>query len=298
MSYGEFTMGTDPEFFVVDGAGFKSAIPLIKGTKESPTILANGAGLQTDNVALEFASPVANSMVGFLASIRGSLGLIHKELPRGYGISSKSAASFSPKELTHRGSRKFGCDPDYNAWTDRVNPIPQLPHPLFRSCGGHVHVGYVDRSNHSFLKTDNGRKSFIRTLDATLGIISVIVDNTKESIMRRVIYGKAGAYRPTEYGIEYRVLSNFWLKNPKLAIMVYRIVDDTLRLMRSDQAKYLISNIGSATIQDVINGGNVEDAKEIYKSTIAHYIHSDTEVAIDKALKVRGVNINRAWGIK
>ena len=36
------------------------------------------------------------------------------------------------------------------------------------------------------------------------------------------MYGKAGAFRPKTYGVEYRTLSNAWLFSKKLQSFVYR----------------------------------------------------------------------------
>ncbi len=58
----------------------------------------------------------------------------------------------------------------------------------------------------------------VKQLDYFLGIPSLLLDKDEE---RRHLYGKAGAFRPKPYGVEYRVLSNFWLKSPELMRWVY-----------------------------------------------------------------------------
>jgi hypothetical protein len=297
-SYGAFTIGTDPEFFLTKGAMFKSAIPLIKGTKDAPIILQNGAGLQHDNVALEFASPVSDTLVDFLKSIRDSLGLIGKQLPKGYGISTKASASFPRAELFAKGSDAFGCSPDYNAWTRSENSRPELPHPRFRSCGGHIHIGYIRGSGNDFLHTPEGRVNIVKTLDASLGIISVMIDNSKDAVDRRLLYGKAGCHRPTEYGVEYRVLSNFWLKSPKFAVVVFNVVEDCLRLVRSCRFEYLIKKIGESSVQDIINGNMVEEASNMYRNYIVNFLTKGTKESIKNLPSITSGNINSSWGIK
>jgi len=54
--------------------------------------------------------------------------------------------------------------------------------------------------------------------DAYMGVPSVLVD---DDTRRAELYGKAGAFRPTSYGAEYRVLSNWWLKSPNWVRWVY-----------------------------------------------------------------------------
>ena len=57
-------------------------------------------------------------------------------------------------------------------------------------------------------------------MDATLGLASLLFDpDTK----RRSLYGKAGAFRPKSYGVEYRVLSNRWIKGIPLMRYVYNL---------------------------------------------------------------------------
>ena len=48
-----------------------------------------------------------------------------------------------------------------------------------------------------------------KQLDFYNGLYGVITDEDDE---RKLLYGRAGAFRPKPYGIEYRVLSNFWLE--------------------------------------------------------------------------------------
>ena len=49
-------------------------------------------------------------------------------------------------------------------------------------------------------------------MDYTLGLDSLLLDSDTR---RRSMYGRAGSFRFKEYGIEYRTLSNFWIKNNK-----------------------------------------------------------------------------------
>ena len=66
-------------------------------------------------------------------------------------------------------------------------------------------------------------------LDVYLGLDSLTYDKDVE---RRELYGKAGAFRPKEYGVEYRVLSNAWLISPLLMGRVYDITVLTTDIYR------------------------------------------------------------------
>jgi len=55
--------------------------------------------------------------------------------------------------------------------------------------------------------------------DYLLGVWSVLHDT---DMRRRELYGAAGAYRPKKYGVEYRTMSNFWLRSPQLMREVHK----------------------------------------------------------------------------
>jgi hypothetical protein len=63
----------------------------------------------------------------------------------------------------------------------------------------------------------------VKRLDAVLGVVSVGLFQKYDDPRRRHLYGKAGEYRLTKYGIEYRVLSNAWLVHPALHMFVYEM---------------------------------------------------------------------------
>jgi hypothetical protein len=69
---------------------------------------------------------------------------------------------------------------------------------------------------------------------------------------RRQLYGKAGAYRPKPYGMEYRVLSNVWLKNKSLQRWVYR---NTMRAIKELQYGNLVFRWWDH-LEYMINSGN------------------------------------------
>jgi len=72
----------------------------------------------------------------------------------------------------------------------------------------------------STAKTLQAPDRLIPILDILLGNTCVLIDRDNLASERRRIYGKAGDYRLTPYGIEYRTLSNFWLKSYQLMSLV------------------------------------------------------------------------------
>ena len=258
-----FTIGADPEFILTRGEQICSAIGIVRGSKDEPYVLGNGAGLQTDNVAVEFATPVCNTVDEFVSSINVTLGLIKRELPIGYGLKAQPSAVFPVEELQHPQALEFGCTPDYNCWTNTMNPSPQSDNPALRSFGGHVHIGYVDGSEYRFLLSRVGKVITTRMCDIFLGVPSVLLDNSNEAQQRRELYGKAGSYRPTSYGVEYRVLSNFWTTNETLIKFVYHSVNDLLSHIQTRVARKLLNKFDGEFIQHVINTSSGDKAKEV-----------------------------------
>ena len=73
--------------------------------------------------------------------------------------------------------------------------------------------------------------------------------------MRKKLYGKAGAYRPKPYGLEYRSLSNFWVFDDKLIRWVWR---NTERALHAGDVSHEMDRILEA-----VNNGNKDVAKAL-----------------------------------
>lgn len=238
------SIGADPELFVVDmnSRRFISSVGKFGGTKDTPKPIGQNCFIQEDNVAVEFNIPPSKSKEEFLKSINYSLETIAqraKELDLVVDLS--ATAVFDNGELLSDQAKVFGCDPDFNAWTQTKNPAPRAKNKNLRSAGGHVHVGCKDF----------GGFEIARTLDLFLGIPSVILDPNNE---RRELYGKAGACREKPYGVEYRVLSNFWLKAPKFQEWVYTRTHEAIEFLQTgNQLNFDDGQI----IQEAINTSNM-----------------------------------------
>ena len=179
-----FSVGCDPEIFVTDGIMARSVIGKVGGTKEVPMPLPIGEGfaVQEDNVALEFNVPPSNSAEEFIKTVRSATEFLESNIcaVNGWKFDKRSAISFAMEELDDPRAFVFGCDPDYNAWTGKVNPRPTAEDRALRSAGGHVHIGC------SHLKV-NARR-VIQACDLFLGVPSVLLD---DGVLRKQLYGKA-----------------------------------------------------------------------------------------------------------
>jgi len=217
-------LGSDPEMFLVNQQGKFIAINgFINAGKENPMQIPDmppGFTLQEDNVALEYGIPPAATSQEFIAHIQSVMDASKRWLPADVSFSKISCTIFEDDQLQHPMSRVFGCEPDYCAYTRKPNPKPRPSHRGMRSAGGHIHV-----------ETEASKLSVVKAMDKFLGVPSVLMDDGKE---RKKLYGKAGAFRPKAYGVEYRTLSNFWVFEPKLIDWVWRNTERALNNLHDD----------------------------------------------------------------
>jgi hypothetical protein len=273
------TIGTDPEFFIKrkETGKYVNAETMFPGTKDEPHMMNSGAGLQTDNVAVEFASPVASDGVDLVVKLRATFNELFGMIPADMILDTTPSAIFDDDQLQTDHAQLFGCSPSYDAWELKENDAPFADKTNMRSIGGHIHVGMVDGDGNDFLDTPYGKVDTVRTMDAFHGIISVYLDNSKESVNRRTLYGSAGEHRPTSYGVEYRTLSAFWLKSPDLVMLIDSLTQDVLALVSSEKHTEVIDEIGDKNIQSIINEGKVAEAKTVMDDILMKYMSEDSK---------------------
>jgi len=205
-----FTFGCDPEVFIKKNGKAASAYGLLPGNKKNPHKTPGGA-IQVDGMAAEFnIDPVPmHDFELFNYRVVQQMREIRDRLP-GYNLNVSPVQDFDPEFLASQpeAATELGCDPDFNAYTLAPNPRPDGEVP-FRTGSGHVHIGWgadipVDNEEHVEICAN-----FVKILDMTLGLFMTVIDDEPR---RRDLYGKAGAFRPKPYGVEYRTPSNVWIK--------------------------------------------------------------------------------------
>lgn len=307
MSERKITIGSDPEYFIRNKANgnLVSAIPFIKGDKRHPAPLPSGGNVQSDNVAVEFATVPAKSTADFIANLKITLAETIQELPTGHELAVLPSANFHPMELTDPKAQEFGCDPDYCAWELKENDAPVGSDPTFRSCGGHIHIGCLDLAGNvthddaTFLLDDMGKIYMVRGMDLFHGIISTILDNSDAAIERRKLYGKAGSHRPTPYGVEYRALSNYWTKSPMSSMLMSSLADVVVDLIVAGKLENVIEEVGAEDIQRIINTGNVPDANSVLNKVLVNYLNEDSKFYLEECITKldKEDSIEKAWEI-
>src|SRR5688572_19752976 len=109
-------VGTDPEFMLRDKSGnLKSAIGVVKGTKENKVDLGGGSKAFPDNVNCEVNIPPGNSAAQLVENIRNCLYRLSKVVAP-YTITLTASAEYPKKECEHPDAKVFGCEPEFDAY--------------------------------------------------------------------------------------------------------------------------------------------------------------------------------------
>lgn len=215
----DILIGADPELFVKKNGVYVSGHNLIEGTKDKPFKVPFGA-VQVDGMALEFNIDPASTQEEFLHNIKSVKKTLKKMVPD-YELVALPVADFDPEYFANEvppEAKVLGCDPDYNAWTGKINEPPKADAP-FRTASGHIHIGWTEGADVNDPYHFSDCMTLVRQLDYTLGMYSLLWDKDNR---RRNLYGQAGAFRPKPYGVEYRVMSNMWLNSEALIKWVFR----------------------------------------------------------------------------
>jgi hypothetical protein len=244
-------IGADPEVFVVRNGVFISGHGLVPGDKYDPHPVGRGA-VQVDGTALEFNIDPAENEEEFEYNISTVFGQLKGMVPKDCMLVTAPVARYSSEEwdMIPPYAKRLGCEPDYNAWTGEKNPTPNSD-VKFRTASGHIHIGFTkDKDPFSDQHMDECC-TIVKQLDYYLGLMSLAwdPDNT-----RRELYGQAGAFRPKPYGVEYRVLSNAWLKSSSLTKWIFR---QTVRAMHDLYKENELSlKFGEFPITPILSGDN------------------------------------------
>ena len=251
-----YTIGADPELFIINTKTRKvvSSVGLIPGEKGNPFVaddMPSGFGLETDNILAEFNIPPVTTQEAFINNIEYMKQYIDKfvkEINPDYGILCAASRMVDKSQLRSKQAQLFGCDVDYNVYTEGPNPKPEGTKTNLRSAGFHIHIGYDNPNIDSSLW-------MVKYLDMYLGLPSVIHDNDKR---RRSLYGKAGCFRLTPYGVEYRVLSSAMMKDTKTLTLVW---NQLMKALEAYETEVDLIDYGSTV--STINNSNVELAKKL-----------------------------------
>jgi len=266
-------IGSDMEVFVKDihTEDITPIIGYLGGTKYDPKEIEPGFFVQEDNVAAEYNIPPCNNKEEFVNNLFKGLNIVEKLVAESdLTISYKETHEFKPYELTDPKALEIGCEPDYNAWTNKINKKVQGHETNIRTCGGHIHISFKEIDQLNTPKTEKFIINFCKALDLFLAVPLLAYESDSN---RRQLYGKAGSYRNKVYGFEYRTLSNVFLKDRKLAEFVYDGIFNAYNYC-------LTTTIDDERIRDIIDNNKKIEATilcEVYKLPIPNEIVYDNK---------------------
>lgn len=252
----EFTLGADPELFIINTKTNKvvSSVGLIPGVKDEPykaEDMPEGFGIEIDNILAEFNIPPCKSCGEWINNIeymKNYLRNFVKKINPDYDIKCSAYEEVDSDQLQSPEASLFGCDPDYNVYTLKTNPKPSPKGKNGRSAGFHVHFGYEGHNIETSIQ-------LLKYFDAYLGLVSLLFDSDNN---RRSLYGKAGAFRLQPWGIEYRSLSSAMMASTTLLETVYNQI-----ITAVDAFNRRRSLPDATATQTAINNSDIELAKKL-----------------------------------
>lgn len=265
----EILIGADPELFVKKEGRFHSAHGLVPGNKSHPFPVLDGA-FQVDGMALEINPNPAKEAKEFVHNVASVLSSLREMLPNEYSFDSTVSAAFDEAHMKSQPKEALalGCEADFDAYSE-AQKIPPVAPKLIRTAGGHIHIGWTEDEDPMESSHFLSCCQIAKQLDFFLGIPSVYLDR---DINRKNMYGRAGGFRPKPYGMEYRVLSNFWIESRELMEFVFSqtkrafnlFVDENIsyRDMYGDNAMNIIDNSDVLGARSFI--ANVEELIQPY----------------------------------
>lgn len=274
------TIGADPELFLrdADTGGVIPICGLVGGTKDAPLPLPDlpdGYAVQEDNVMLEFNVPPTGDPYEFdeqiQRAIQAAMDLVRTRHPH-LEVDFAPYRAFTDDQLASPQAAQFGCAPDFDAYaggaaTNRVTPgeLRRAEGGAWRFAGGHVHLGGYESAVPEHV--------IAQFCDVFLGLPSVALDKQGP---RRSLYGQAGRFRPTRYGIEYRSLSNFWVFDAGLRVEIGTKALGVGRVIEDEEAAHaLFLEIPWHDVQGAINN---ED--ENLAADLIAYVRNDLNMEV------------------
>jgi len=249
------TIGCDPELFLKSNetGEYVPSFFVMEGDKNNPTPIGKeGHNIQCDNVMVEYGVPPSKNVEEFVKHNLFVQKYIKEEIAEKNNLKMVifPSARFEEQNLLDERAQRFGCDPDYNAHESGTpNTVGNTKTP-WRCSGGHIHVGYENHNYHTNMQ-------IIRAMDLFLSVPLVLMEPENK---RKEMYGKAGAFRHQNHGVEYRVTSNYIFSSEELMRWAYNQTIKALEFVNSPKFREFRSWY---KVIDTINSKDAKQATEL-----------------------------------
>jgi len=263
----EITFGCDPEVFIFNGNGKVLAADKFLTDQHNAEKTVRGC-IFFDGIAAELNPRSSYCRYYLMDNLWFCLKDLDDKLREKASFQNRTTVKVDPDVLEKADERAkmFGCDPSRHAHNDvgRVDPrkIDGTKH-FGRYCGGHIHIGF---RRHEKEEIQENADTFIKLMDIFVGNTMVLIDRNPENQKRRKLYGRAGEYRIPSHGIEYRVLSNFWLHAPEIMSLVFGIARYTAAVyFEENLRKAVLDAVDIEVVKKAINNNDKFLAWKTYK---------------------------------
>jgi len=228
------TLGCDPEFFIT-GTNDKvlAADKFLPHKSSGFPIYFDGIQAEINPSPSTCRDSLRHNIWYCLCGVRNKI----SETGNDARMTVKASAPIEQEVIdkAHEDAKVFGCAPSrdcYKNGTAGSVTIDASKH-LKRYCGGHIHLGRGGRFPVFWFH--NNQIELVRLLDILVGNTCVLIDHGEEGRIRREHYGRAGEYRLPKHGLEYRVLSNFWLQHPIFMYLVMGLARGAVNIFYQDE---------------------------------------------------------------
>ena len=244
------SFGSDPEFMLGKNGSIYSAIGIVPGSRKN-RYRVNGHEFYYDNVLAECAIKPGYDKEETLFNFQECFQQ-YAQIVQPFKLIPQAFQEYPKSQLKTKEAVIAGCKDETCAYTmmQKVPPQMVIKYSQKRSAGGHIHLGkegWVRRQVDIF---PIGVWDAAKALDFFVGLPSVLMDIDKTTIQRKELYGHAGRFRKTDYGIEYRSLGNFWLASPKLVSMIHDLCVVALDFIEDEDNRNLFWNLNEDMLEE------------------------------------------------
>lgn len=286
--------GTDPEIFLTANGkvvGSERVIPpegVVHHKVPGNYQQGGPSGAVRDGIQVELVVPPTHCRAWLASEICVAFQRLAKKLegtPFQVSFAQVVDVDKSELEALSKDSRTLGCQPSQN-WYEPDAKIGVDPETYTkRSAGGHIHLGLPP---HIIAE----RTKLPPLLDILVGNTSVLIDRDPGAAERRQVYGRAGEFRTPRHGLEYRTLSNFWLRSKELVSLVFGlsrlavwVLDTSLDPINGWPADHeLLATVKKSDIVNAINKNDLDLARKNFEGVskfIAEHMPKPVEAGLD-----------------